>query len=40
MKYWLCENIFEACIGISLMLITLTLCSMAILAVLWYMGVI
>ena len=38
--YWLCENIYEACIGIALILIALTLCSMGMLSMLAYLGVI
>lgn len=39
-KDWLYDNIFEACIGISLMLIALTLCAIGIISMLWYAGVI
>lgn len=40
MRYWLYENIFEACIGISLMLISITLCIVATVSMLFYAGVI
>ena len=38
--YWLCENIIEVCLGISMIIIAMSLGSMAILSMLSYIGVI